>query len=142
MSNKHVAKGTTTAHFVKFINKLLDIMNMGESIKGHCLLLGNASIHKSKPMVRKIESRSYRIVCLSPCSPELKPVEQLWAIVEDKMKRDRLMTEENLSSRIADACMMCLLAIFMVSVVVPSVRSSIFYTKDPFRLCQFLSINL
>ncbi|KAI9031955.1 hypothetical protein CLU79DRAFT_693845, partial [Phycomyces nitens] len=35
---------------------------------------------------------------------ELSPIEQFWAIVKGKMKRDRLMNEENLSSRITDAC--------------------------------------
>lgn len=48
MSNKPVAKGTTTAHFVKFINKPLDIMDMDGGMKGHYLVLDNASIHKSK----------------------------------------------------------------------------------------------
>ena len=104
MSNKPVAKGTTTAHFVKFINELLDIMDMDESMKGHYLVLDNASIHKSKPMVRKIESRGYRVMYLPPYSPELNPIEQFWAIVKGKMKRDSLMTEENLYNRIADAC--------------------------------------
>ena len=104
MSNKPVAKGTTTAHFVKFTNELFDTMDMVESMKGHNLALDNASIHKSKLMVRKIENRGCRAVHLPPYSPELNPIEQFWAIIKGKMKRDRLMTEENLSSRIADAC--------------------------------------
>jgi transposase len=37
-------------------------------------------------------------------SPELNPIEQFWAIVKGKMKRHRLTTEENLSSKIAEAC--------------------------------------
>jgi transposase len=41
---------------------------------------------------------------LTPYSPELNPIEQFWAIVKGKMKCDRLMSEENLSSRIGDAC--------------------------------------
>jgi hypothetical protein len=34
----------------------------------------------------------------------LNPIEQLWAISKGMLKRQRLMTEENLSSRIAEAC--------------------------------------
>ncbi|KAG1446092.1 hypothetical protein G6F46_011913 [Rhizopus delemar] len=79
-------------------------MDMDESMKGNYLVIDNASIHKSKPMVRKIESRGYKVMYLPPYSPELNPIEQFWAIVQGKMKRDQLMTEENLSSRIADAC--------------------------------------
>ncbi|KAG0735128.1 hypothetical protein G6F57_014186 [Rhizopus arrhizus] len=94
MSNKPVAKGTTTAHFVKFINELLDIMYMDDGMKGHYLVLDNASIHKSKPMIRKTESRGYRVMYLPPYSPELNPIEQFWVIVKGKIKRDRLMTEK------------------------------------------------
>lgn len=39
MSNKPVAKGTTTAHFAKFINELLDIMDMDDGMKGRYLVL-------------------------------------------------------------------------------------------------------
>ncbi|KAG0178619.1 hypothetical protein DFQ29_003222 [Apophysomyces sp. BC1021] len=36
-------------------------------------------------------------------SPELNPVEQSWALVKGKLKREHMMAEKNLSSRIADA---------------------------------------
>ncbi|EPB87867.1 hypothetical protein HMPREF1544_05396 [Mucor circinelloides 1006PhL] len=103
-SNKPVPKGTNTAHFVKFMSELLDIMDLDRSLMGSYLVMDNCSIHKSHPMFRKIESRGYRVMYLPPYSPELNPIEQFWAIVKGKMKRHRLMTEENLSSRIADAC--------------------------------------
>lgn len=102
--NKPVKKGTTTAHFVKFMNELLAVMDAEEVFKGSYIVLDNASIHKSKPMLRKIESKGYKVMYLPPYSPELNPIEQFWAVVKGKMKRDRLMNEENLSSRITDAC--------------------------------------
>ncbi|KAG1140519.1 hypothetical protein G6F37_009011 [Rhizopus arrhizus] len=97
-------KGTATAHFIKFINELLDVMDLDESLKGCYLVLDNASIHKSQPMIRKIEKRGYKLMHLPPYSPELNPIEQFWALVKRKLKQGRMMTEENLSSRIADAC--------------------------------------
>ncbi|KAG1149536.1 hypothetical protein G6F37_002681 [Rhizopus arrhizus] len=75
-NNKSVAKGTTTAHFVRLINELLDIMNMDESLMGSYLAMYYSTIHKSHPMIRKIESRDYRVIYLPPCSPELNPIEQ------------------------------------------------------------------
>ncbi|KAG1548595.1 hypothetical protein G6F45_002673 [Rhizopus arrhizus] len=39
-NNKSVAKGTATAHFIRFINELLDIMNMDESLMGSYLVMG------------------------------------------------------------------------------------------------------
>ncbi|ORE17229.1 hypothetical protein BCV71DRAFT_181912, partial [Rhizopus microsporus] len=48
---KLAPKGTTAAHFIKFINELLDIMDEDESLKGSYLVIDNASIRKSKPMI-------------------------------------------------------------------------------------------
>lgn len=101
---KPASKGTTTAYFDKFMNELLDAMDLDQSLKGSYIVMDNASIHKSAPMKRKIESRGYHVMYLPPYSPELNPIEQFWAIVKGKLKGHRLMTEENLSSRIADAC--------------------------------------
>ena len=75
-NNKPVAKGTTTAHFVRSISELLDIMDMDESLMGSYLVINYCTIHKSHPMIRKIESRGYRVMYLPPCSPELNPIEQ------------------------------------------------------------------
>ncbi|KAG1039068.1 hypothetical protein G6F43_012584 [Rhizopus delemar] len=97
-------QGTTTAHFIKFINELLDVMDLDESLKGCYLVLDNASIHKSQPMVRKIEKRGYKLMHLPPYSPELNLIEQFWALIKRKLKRGRMLAEENLSSKIADAC--------------------------------------
>lgn len=65
-NNKPIARGTTTAHFVMFMNELLDIIDLDESLKGGYLVMDNCSIHKSKPMIRKIESRGYRTMYLPP----------------------------------------------------------------------------
>ncbi|KAG1474713.1 hypothetical protein G6F56_000181 [Rhizopus delemar] len=102
--NKPVAKGTTTAHFVKFMNALLDIIDLNKNLKGNYIVMDNASIHKSKLMIRKIERRGYKVMYLPPYLPELRPIEQFWGVVKGKMKRDRLLAEENISDRIADAC--------------------------------------
>ncbi|KAG1142237.1 hypothetical protein G6F37_007552 [Rhizopus arrhizus] len=57
---KSTPKGTAPAHFIKFINELLDIMDEDGNLKGSYLRMDNASIHKSKSMIRKIEVRCYR----------------------------------------------------------------------------------
>lgn len=48
--NSSVSKGTTTAHFVKFINELLDKMIVIKNSKGNCTVMVNASIHKYRPL--------------------------------------------------------------------------------------------
>lgn len=47
-------------------------MNLDEAFKGSYIFMDNAFIHKSKPMLRKIESISYKVMYLPPCSPVLK----------------------------------------------------------------------
>jgi hypothetical protein len=53
-NNKPVVKGTTTAHFVRLISELLDIMNMDESLIGSYLVIYYCTIHKSHPLIRKL----------------------------------------------------------------------------------------
>lgn len=75
-NNKLGAKGATIAHFVKFMNELLDIMDMDESDRGSFLVMNNnCTTHKSHTMIRKIESRGYSVMYLFPYSPELNPIE-------------------------------------------------------------------
>jgi hypothetical protein len=75
-NNKLVAKGTTTAHFVRSISELIDIMDMDKSLMGSYLVINYCTIHNSHPMIRKNDSRGYRVMYLPPCSPELNPIEQ------------------------------------------------------------------
>ncbi|KAG1276992.1 hypothetical protein G6F66_012408 [Rhizopus arrhizus] len=75
-NNKPVAKDTTAAHFVRFVNELLDIMDIDESLMGRYLVMDYCTIHKSHPMIRKIDSRGYRVMHLPPYSPELNPIKQ------------------------------------------------------------------
>ncbi|OAD70687.1 hypothetical protein PHYBLDRAFT_69472 [Phycomyces blakesleeanus NRRL 1555(-)] len=61
---KPVSKGTNTAHFIKFINELLDVMDFDHSLKGSYIVMDNASIHKLDSMKREVESRRYRVMYL------------------------------------------------------------------------------
>lgn len=58
------------------MNELLDIMNIDESPIGIYLVMDNSAIYKSHSVIRKIESRGYRVMYLLPYSPELNPIEQ------------------------------------------------------------------
>lgn len=86
------------------MNELLDAMHTDKNLKSSYFVMDNCNIHRSHPMIRKIESRGYRIMYLPPYSPELNPIEKFWAIVKGKIRREKLMSEENLSQRIAERC--------------------------------------
>ena len=75
-NNKPVAKDTATAHFVRSISELLDIMDIDESLMGSYPVINYCTIHKPHPMIRKNDSRGYRVMYLPPCSPEPNPIEQ------------------------------------------------------------------
>ena len=74
-SSESISKGTTTAYFIKFMNVLLDILDLNEDLKGGYLVMDNCTIHRPKPM-RKIECHGYELICLPSYSPELSPIEQ------------------------------------------------------------------
>lgn len=79
-------------------------MDLNEDLKESYLVMNNCTIHKSKPMMRKIESFGYKLMYLSLYSPELNLIEQFWAILKGKLKCHKLLTEERMSDRIAEAC--------------------------------------
>jgi transposase len=67
----------------------------------NCLIMDNAPIHINEDIKSVIEGRGYRCVYLPPYSLELNPIEQFWSVCKSKLKRERLLEEETLSSRIA-----------------------------------------
>ncbi|KAL0074605.1 hypothetical protein J3Q64DRAFT_1649112, partial [Phycomyces blakesleeanus] len=71
-------KGTATTHFVKSLNKLLSIMSVKDSYMGSYLVINNnCPIHKSPPMIRRLDNRDYRVMCVFIYSSELSAIEQL-----------------------------------------------------------------
>lgn len=72
--------------------------------------MDNAPIHKIADIRKYIEQRGYSYVYLPAYSPELNPIEQFCLVCKSKFKREELLQEETLSSRIGDACNRILLS--------------------------------
>ncbi|CEP07108.1 hypothetical protein [Parasitella parasitica] len=81
-----------------------------EIFKDNYLIMDNAPIHTNDAIKLLNESRGYRCVYLPPYSPDLNPIEQFWSICKSKLKREKLLKEETLTSRIGDACNQVLIA--------------------------------
>lgn len=62
----------------------MDEMDCFPELKGHCIVMDNAPIHTAKEIDELITKRGYKSIYLFPYSPELNPIEQLWAIVKNK----------------------------------------------------------
>jgi transposase len=102
--DKPAPKGTTSAHYIKFIKEVLDIMDEIGTMKGYYLVMDNCSIHKNKYLQRKTLRRGYNIMYLPSYSPELNPIENFWSLVKGKMKRVFFAVGETMTSRIRAAC--------------------------------------
>ncbi|CEP15781.1 hypothetical protein [Parasitella parasitica] len=97
-------RGTVTGYYINFIASTLDVMDRHEEFKNFFLVMDNVPIHTHEDIGRYIVARGYGCVYLPPYSAELNPIEQFWSVVKSKLKRNRLLDHETLSSRIADAC--------------------------------------
>ncbi|CEP09554.1 hypothetical protein [Parasitella parasitica] len=105
------SKGTVTGHYFNFISDTMDEMDKHPEIfKDNYLIMDNAPIHTNDAIKLLNESRGYRCVYLPPYSPDLNPIEQFWSICKSKLKREKLLKEETLTSRIGDACNQVLIA--------------------------------
>ncbi|KAG1255894.1 hypothetical protein G6F68_010039 [Rhizopus microsporus] len=102
--------GTVTGHYFNFIASTLDILDQHEQFKGNYIVMDNAPIHKNADIRKYIEQRGYGCVYLPAYSPELNPIEQFWSACKSKLKREELLQEETMSSRIGDACNKVLLS--------------------------------
>ncbi|KAG1324259.1 hypothetical protein G6F62_009199 [Rhizopus arrhizus] len=80
------------------------VVGKHELFKERYLVMDNAPIHKHTDIKSYIESRGYGCVYLLPYSPELNPIEQFWSVCKSKLKREALLEEETLTSRIKFAC--------------------------------------
>lgn len=99
------SKGTVTGHYFNFLSDTIDEMDKHPDIfKDNYLIMDNAPIHTNDDIKLFIESRGYRCVQLPPYSPELSPIEQFWSVCKSKLKREKLLKEDTLTSRIRDAC--------------------------------------
>lgn len=109
-TQKPPPKGTTSAHYTKFINELLDILDDMGDMKGSYLVMDNCSIYDFKLMQNKILRRGYKFVYLPTYSPELNAIEQFWSLVKGKMEHEKLLQSETRFSRFKDTCEQVLLS--------------------------------
>lgn len=69
---------TDTAAFRTYVMKIL----APELLPGDLVVMDNLSVHKAAGVAEAIERRGARVVYLPPYSPDLNPVELLWAKVK------------------------------------------------------------
>ncbi|KAG2209421.1 hypothetical protein INT47_008263 [Mucor saturninus] len=98
-----VPKGTTGGHYLQFLSDTMDIMDEFPEMKGYFINMDNAPIHVPGVIDPVIVKRGYTPVYLPSYSPELNPIEQFWAIVKGKVKRNKLSDVESLTTRITEA---------------------------------------
>lgn len=83
-----IPKGTTAGHYLQFISDTLDIMDEFPNMKGFHIVIDKAPIHSHSLVDPLIEERGYVPVYLTPYSLELNPIEMIWKMLKDKVKRN------------------------------------------------------
>ncbi|KAG0930755.1 hypothetical protein G6F57_011662 [Rhizopus arrhizus] len=102
-SNEDGPKGTTAGHYMRFLRETLNILDKYDQMRGYYFIMDNAPIHKQIEDILNERNKDYKCVYLPPYSPELNPIEQFWALVKRKVRRQKLKDTETLQERIVDA---------------------------------------
>ncbi|KAG1053337.1 hypothetical protein G6F43_004579 [Rhizopus delemar] len=97
-------RGTVTGHYFNFLSSTMYVLDRHEMFKDNYIVMDNAPIHQHEDIRKYIENRGYRCVYLLPYSPELNPIEQFWSVCKGKLKKEQLLEEETLTTRIQMAC--------------------------------------
>ena len=67
------------------------------------VILDNATSHYSEEAIAMIEETGAGVVFLPPYSPELNPIENIWAKVKNFLKKTVISNTDELYQAIADA---------------------------------------
>lgn len=97
-----IPKGTTAGYYLRFISDMLDIMDAFLNMKGFHIVMDNTPIHSLDAIDPIIKEREYIPLYLPPYSPELNPIEIFWKVLRDRVKRDKLIDVETLTSRVIE----------------------------------------
>lgn len=94
LPKKKAPKGTTTGHYLKFIEKNLHRLDKNPSMKNFYIVINNALSHSLDEIGNLITVRGYRYIYVFPYSPELKPIEKFWSVVKNSVRRSRFKEAE------------------------------------------------
>jgi transposase len=68
-------------------NPWLEHMLIPQLIPGSVIVLDNASFHKSEQTRHLAEHCGCQLLYLPPCSPDLNPIEKLWANLKGRWRK-------------------------------------------------------
>lgn len=90
---------TSSEVFRAFVQKEL-VPNLRN---GDCVVMDNLSAHKDAKAIESIRLAGASVLFLPPYSPELNPIEKLWAKLKDRVRRRLTDTRELFDRAVASA---------------------------------------
>jgi transposase len=92
-----VFEGTLNKHiFAEYIRTALRPALLPDDV----LLLDNSSVHRSKLVLQTLEECGIKYLFLPPYSPDLNPIELLWALMKAFLRKSKARTRETLEQAI------------------------------------------
>jgi len=85
--------GVLLVEYVK--NCLVPCLGVGDIV-----VWDNSAVHKSKLVVSALEECGVKVICLPPYSPDLNPIELLWAYLKAGLRKLKARTVETLLTAI------------------------------------------
>lgn len=94
---------STQAVYEVYIKKIL----LPELRPGMVLIIDNASFHKSKKIIKLIESVGCQILFLPPYSPDLNPIEHSWSSIKHLIRKAASTSKDFYKAAVDTLGMLC-----------------------------------
>ncbi|CEG68052.1 hypothetical protein RMATCC62417_04384 [Rhizopus microsporus] len=107
LSKERVEKMKQISSSLSCVHEFMDVdasenIKDEHDIKGQCIVMDNAPIHKLKVIKALIEERGYKYIYLPLYSSLFNPIEGLWSKVKAGVTRTPLTADDRLTDRICE----------------------------------------
>lgn len=103
LPKKPASKSNVTDHYMIFLQKSLNCMDLFPEMKGFDIVLDNAPFHRADEIAEIISKKEYRSIYLPPYFLRLNLIKNFWTRRKSYVKKAKFDGTDDLKTRVSEA---------------------------------------